>query len=296
MKFHVFRDVWSMARKFTDSDNYDQFYERIIESSDNPSWAFTLRQAILERDWITEDRPYYNIWPVIIPMIDKFDLDIPAVYLRAPEKPISLRLPEKDNPLSWEGGQVRSIMLADQNGMYKGKIGRPDLCSCLTMMIDVGEVDQTGMPIYTFRIIPLHPGEIVGKIAESLPMHESAEVGVQIPKDIQTNVIKLSCLLGMIADDPQLVTPDVLASDRDKYLNGDDKQREKLRQKARRRGKNCFDVGKQVDYAPGYRRAHFALFWTGKGRKIPKVQLRKHAIVRRERITKLPTGHQSEES
>jgi len=285
-----------MVRKATTTEDYQEFYNGLIESADSPHWAFTLRQAFLERDWIAEDRPYYNIWPVIIPMIDKFDLDIPAEHLRAPAEPISLRLPEQGNPLRWEGGQVRSVLLADQNGMYRGEVGRPDLCSCLTMMIDVGEADETGMPIYTFRIIPLHPGEIVSKIAESLPMHESAEVGVQIPKDIQVKVIKLCCLLGMISDDPELVTPDVLASDRDKYLKGDDKQREKLRQKAKRRGKYCFDVGKHVEYAPGYRRAHFALFWTGKGRRIPKVQLRKHAIVRRERITKLPTGHQDEEA
>ena len=41
--------------------------------------------------------------------------------------------------------------------------------------------------------------------------------------------------------------------------------------KAHRRGKVGWNVGRHIEVAPHYRRPHMALVWTGTGRAVPKI-------------------------
>jgi hypothetical protein len=99
--------------------------------------------------------------------------------------------------------------------------------------------------------------------------------------------LKLCCTLCLLDDDPSVISPDVLADDRAKYeATGDQKYLEK----AHRRGKVGWDVGRYIERIPHYRRPHMTLVWTGPGRKIPKIVLRKGSIVHRNIVEKIPTG------
>ncbi len=82
-------------------------------------------------------------------------------------------------------------------------------------------------------------------------------------------------------------SPDVLADDRAKYeASGDHKYVDK----AHRRGKVGWDVGKHIEVIPHYRRPHMALVWTGRGRAVPRVVPRRGSVVHREAVEKVPMG------
>jgi hypothetical protein len=68
-------------------------------------------------------------------------------------------------------------------------------------------------------------------------------------------------------------------SNRDKFEHsGDDRYIEK----AHRRGKIGWNVGRHIEVAPHYRRPHMALVWTGQGRTVPKIVPRRGSVVHRE--------------
>jgi len=78
-----------------------------------------------------------------------------------------------------------------------------------------------------------------------------------------------------------------LADDRLKYEESGD---EKYIDRARRRGKVGWDVGRQIEVIPHYRRPHMALVWTGPGRAVPRIVPRRGSVVHREVEEKLPSG------
>ncbi len=91
----------------------------------------------------------------------------------------------------------------------------------------------------------------------------------------------------LLENDPEIVSPDVLSKDRDKF---DRTGEQKYVDKAHRRGKVGWDVGRHVEVAPHYRRPHMALVWTGRGRAVPKIVPRRGTIVHRQAVELVPTG------
>jgi hypothetical protein len=90
-----------------------------------------------------------------------------------------------------------------------------------------------------------------------------------------------------------VITPDVLADDRQKYeaCGGD----QKCVDRAHRRGKWGWNVAARIEVMPYYRRPHPALVWTGHGRTVPRIVLRKGNVVHRELLARVPTGFGGEQ-
>jgi hypothetical protein len=99
--------------------------------------------------------------------------------------------------------------------------------------------------------------------------------------------VRLCCSLCLLEHDPSVIEPDVLSKDRDKFeQTGDDKYVDK----AHRRGKIGWNVGRHIEVAPHYRQPHMALVWTGHGRAVPKIVPRRGSVVHRELVAKVPSG------
>ena len=49
------------------------------------------------------------------------------------------------------------------------------------------------------------------------------------------------------------------------------------------------NVGQQIEVMPHYRRPHPALVWTGHGRAVPRIVMRKGSVVHREVLARVPT-------
>jgi hypothetical protein len=101
-------------------------------------------------------------------------------------------------------------------------------------------------------------------------------------------VARIVCTLCLMADDPQVVEPVVLKDDEQKFERSGDLS---LVEKARRRGNYGWHVGRAIEVSPHVRAAcPAALYWTGEGRKIPKIRFRRGSIVHRKKFASVPTG------
>src|SRR5690606_18999202 len=159
--------------------------------------------------------------------------------------------------------------------------------------IDVGERDLQYVPILTYRNIILEDNKTIEDCLYSLKVHPSYKQGMFIPEQIIDDCLRIvvSCCLLSQDKEEGLIVPDVLAADREKFERSGDM---KYVDKAKRRGKIGWDVGKKLDVNPHWRRAHYAWYHTGAGRTVPKLIFRKGAVVHREIVKEIPTGRLGE--
>jgi hypothetical protein len=74
-----------------------------------------------------------------------------------------------------------------------------------------------------------------------------ADIGIQVPDSLVMDCVRLCCSLCLLENDPSIISPDVLADDRAKYEASGD---QKYVDKAHRRGKVGWDVGKHIEVIP----------------------------------------------
>ena len=287
MDFHTyttFRD-WNrrMDPKDRPAQDIDQFYKRAIADVPKMDSAQFCGQMLNERDWEKARRPYYNMWPSIIPMLTRLNLDLDSDLIRLPLPALCIRFPKDTakNPLKfdWKGDEiaVRCILL-----------GEIDQGTGLSVQVDIGEVRPMGIPVYTYRSFRRESGLTVEKSVAGLEAKGLLpEIGIQVPNSFVTDCIRLCCSLCLLENDPSIISPDVLADDRAKFESSGD---QKFVDKAHRRGKVGWDVGRHIEVIPHFRRPHMTLVWTGSGRAVPRIVPRRGSIVHREAVEKLPSG------
>jgi hypothetical protein len=105
------------------------------------------------------------------------------------------------------------------------------------------------------------------------------------------NICRLVISLSLLQDDPTIIEPDVLSADAAKYAATGDPT---LISRAHNRGKFGWIIGRKLEVLPHYRRPHFCLFWTGQGRRIPRIGPRKGSVIHRSVVEKLPTAFTEE--
>jgi len=268
--------------------------------------------------WAADRRPYYTVYPSLIPMLTKLRLDKvqgPDITIPHGLKSLSIRFAvghELDGRVRtiWVN-EVDHMRILDSDGtVLKGC----DLSRGISLGIDYGEV-QKGFPVYLIRGFPLAKGSTVEESLERL--HTRGRTGLQLqgedPESQQAieetsdgldssgdelsretirNCVRLACTLCLIGDNPDLIKAEVLSKDRHRVSQDNI---EKLVEKAKRRGKLGWSVGRDLEVIPHYRRPHPALVWTGKGRTIPKIILRAGSIVHREIVGRVPTGYEGDD-
>lgn len=240
-------------------------------------------QGIVEQNWERARRPYYNLWPSIVPMLIRLDLTVDSALIRGPLPALAIRFPmDRDQELlsfRWKDAQmaIRSMLLGQIESEQK-----------ISVFMDIGEViEGSNMPVYTYQNFPCRPGLSVEESLHALPREKSANVGVQVPQSFIQQCVRVCCTLCLLENDPEVISPDVLADDRGKYEETSDP---KYVEKAHRRGKVGWNLGKYIEVAPHYRRPHLAMVWTGPGRSIAKIVPRRGSVVHRSIIEKMPTG------
>ena len=111
-------------------------------------------------------------------------------------------------------------------------------------------------------------------------------------KNARTLATRIALTVLMLADDPGIITPDVLAGDQNRYdKETDEGWKRGAENRAKNRGVFGWSIGKNIEVAPHVRRPHWAVRWTGQGKKIPQVKPIKGCKVNWDKLTKVPTGH-----
>ena len=279
---------------------------------------FTPALMTLEREWTLAGRPYYNLWPSLLPSFSRLKMEADASLFKLPLDQLLLRFPKTENPLEWEhAGQkwaVRTVLCENTRLVRDSRPGAaavlrrddqdtPETVRGLTFWIDAGE-DLEGQqasgdsPNAIRRLMYKHlvcqEGHSIEWSFENIPPHLSTDIGLVYPTWILHAVARTVCTLCLMADDPQIVEPVVLKDDEDRYERAPDPA---LVEKARRRGNYGWNVGRSIEVIPHVRSAcPAALYWTGEGRKVPKIRFRRGSVVHRKKFASVPTGFLDEES
>jgi len=353
MKFFDYPDNWlafknsGLAAAFGVTDR-NGMYRRLLSAQNQIGF----RHLMFDKLWNEAGRPYYDVYPAIIPMLTKLNLDFPGhalsgvsstatfrntkgvhfdpidslksgwclggvsaeelanfkTYVQSCPRKIKnllIRLPDTDHDLFYDDPiagrtKVKSIFASFQPiTQYPGK---SSMAMGLVVGVDVGELDSSGcLPQHTIHAFPLDDRSIDASIA-SLPRHPAADSGMQVPSELSKQCIRLVVTLFLLENNAELIEPDVLAKDRYRVNGADKELLARLVEKAKKRGKYGFVVGRALseqiargEMSPHSRVPHMALFWEGPGRKIPVIKLRSGSLIHRKKIVDMPTGYLDEE-
>ncbi len=91
--------------------------------------------------------------------------------------------------------------------------------------------------------------------------------------------------------DERFVDPILLQRDQTKPL--DDDARKRAKNRAVRNGVHGFELGKDLQVSPHFRRPHFAIRWTGQGRKVPRLVMVRGCYINKG-LTTVPTGYEDD--
>jgi hypothetical protein len=275
-------------KRISQLQDFTTFYPEQIKTMLRGGHKLEASSLSCEQQWHLDRRPYYDVYPGIIELLLRLKLDFPVEQLTTPVDDIGtilVRLPANNNPMSFAFDGKSHHLRAALVGFGYSAESRENV---LQIWFDIGEFGIGGRPVYTMRTLVCHADRSVEDAINAGQRHISADVGIQIPLEFQVKALKLICSLLLLADDDRIIEPDVLSEDRSKYDGTHDR---KYVERAVRRGKIGWSIGKHIEMIPHYRRPHMALFWTGKGRTIPKIGLRKGAVVKRTVVGEVPTGY-----
>ncbi len=276
--FYDYPDSYSIfCRMFDQEVTRDEMYtqiERIIRKSSRDTVAMASLEW--ERDWFANKRPYYRVWPKVLPMLMSLDVSkVTGDIMRLPHglNQLLVQLPI-DNDLATEDTvrtvQLKTVLTSQGPGM----------------MVSVFRgIYEGAAPTFDTWVFPA-----TDKPLEDILASLRVESELNTTTDLRNRVMGLVATLCMIGDNPDLLQPSLLTKDSArKGLSNEDILR--LHAKAKRRGKNGWEVGKSIEVAPHFRRPHPSLVWTGEGRKIPRIIIRKGSLVHRSKVTSIPTGY-----
>ena len=112
----------------------------------------------------------------------------------------------------------------------------------------------------------------------------------KIGRALATRIALTVC---MLADDPEIITPDVLKDDQGRYeKEKDEAWKRTAERRARNKGVFGWSIGKNIEVAPHVRRPHWAIRHKGKGqKKTPELVRVKGCKVKGGKLTTVPTGY-----
>ena len=260
--------------------------------------AAALRQQLLEGWWEIDRCPYYRVYPSIIPMLLRLNLNFDAglVKLPPPMRTFAVHFPKAEHQLSFDDNGshylIRSLMFGPVTLQVKQQQVRgisiwTDFGETLGMAGQTNNLRLKDFPLLSYINMPVEDGVTVEVASNMLLPDPGATFGIMMPPQIKSGIIKLICTLCLLEHDPAIIEPDVLDKDRAKYEAHPDQA---IVDRAIRRGKVGWNVGRKIEVMPHVRGpSPLALYWTGKGRAVPLIRYRKGCIVHRELIGKVST-------
>lgn len=105
MQFNHFQTLYEVAKKaewIPRKTDARHFYNSLLEAGHGQIAPENLAQIAIEKGWVLDDRPYYQVFPAIIPVLLKLDLNkVPSMQVVPPINYLNVRLPVQGNPLSF---------------------------------------------------------------------------------------------------------------------------------------------------------------------------------------------------
>jgi hypothetical protein len=254
-----------------------------------------------EKLWEEAGRPYYDVYPGIVEAFSHVDLDkINCEHVGLPLEQLVLRF-QQGYEIHTEVSTVKSAFVC-----FDHAFGDPNTRAMLVAFDDGTTVTVSGVSIPNHQSMAtvLRPGTTVqagllrGRAHRSdliVECEDSEEVVPfkELDDEAFDKLYRLIICLGLLQKDSGLIEQEPLESDR---LRWEETHDPKYLEKAERRGKRCWSIGRHLETAPGFRRPHFAIRWMGKGQpKTPVLRPIRGCLIRKQRVEEIPTGYLDDE-
>lgn len=321
MEFHTFQTHYQMMKQALarrgerHKPSAAEFWPKYVKTSVGVN-ALSVGAAAAQVAWEFDRQPYYNVWPCVLPMLLKLDLEKLQSEFVTPVLPtLAVRLPVTGNPICGPNYTVKSFLVAHVGGETKNRLlsladsgdntirelnyvpmpsqftGVPVGTRGFMLVIDIGEKfkEDANIACFTLRRFQLQDGQSIAHQMRQFDIRDpAADFGVQITPESVAACVKLYCTLCLLDEDSELVDRIVLTADRLKYKQTKDP---KFIKKAEQRGVQGWDIGRELEVVPHLRRPHFAIRWTGPGGAVAKLRPIKASVVHREKLLDVPTGY-----
>lgn len=273
MEFYKWDRLWTAIKKrFPEATDKTLAYQRVRELCAENNEETMFKRTIIEEAWERLDRPYYNLWPAVVPMLLKINLNIPTNHLdNLPLQPIEIRLP-KTTPLQGVSA-IQCILMGYGPVKVGGRFEKG-----LRVFCDTGDQANPHFSVVFDADFTIEAACNAFK------------------NDAAATALRICACIALINNDPDIIAPDILVSDKDKWANASEEERLRLIERAKERDKNGWNVGAGIEHIPHYRRPHPALVRVGKGRTLSRIVMRKGSVVHRSKMTSVPSGFGVHES
>lgn len=253
--------------------------------------------AAMELSWVTHRRPYYNVYPIAVDLCLKTSLNMQWGDLLFPVRTLALRFAVGHEPLKMSAVLARVPCADNWHTPAQYHESRQYIAEYGQAYELAARINGVGQPGRLWAYVAKHKlaEEVVSDslIATAQNIWDS---GADESLTNQSNfLVRLLAFIGLLARGTDLVTPAILASDREEYDNTCDEARRRwLEERARKRLGYSFDVGRKLEQeraiTPHWRAPHLALFHTGPGRKTPVLKVRSGCVVIPRDMSSVPTG------
>lgn len=274
MMFHEYRSAAAWAKRM--NFDVDKFLSGELKTDGNHALEELKRRLEEELLWARERRPYYNIWPGMIDPL--FGVDVTKI------DPGKVRLPVNSLVIRFPGTftNIRTILVTcDGEDTWGFRVD-----DGMSFDLDYPMSSKMTWQFSTDGLIP--PRSEVKKrtyLISDMPRTDTV--------DLIYDAFQITFAIALLRNDPDVIVPKPLAADEHRFQQTGDMS---LIEKARRKGCNQFDVGRNIIIQPGVRRPHFAIRHMGKQPDtIPVLRPIKGSIVRRTILTSVPQGYLDDE-
>lgn len=277
MKFHEYTTYCEDLKRcgqIGKNETPRTLFERRVDPGKVKDNIHGYQQLMADMFWWECCRPYYKVWPSIVRPLTRLSLDIklrdlPRFTLRV----LLIRFVAGSEPIVDEA-KVHFVFLSS----LESRSGK----AYLNLFLVIEESNKETRSIGFF--LPLWGDETVEERITKITEGEDTLV-VSFATRISLTVL-------LLADDPSVITPDVLSKDRNRYKTEvDETWKKRAVARAHRRGAVGWNIGAEYEVCPHYRRPHFGIRYTGKGKAIPKIVPIRGAVVHRSKLAKVPTGY-----
>lgn len=286
MKWHEYETPHQRTRHLSPSVPESKWFDVVCSQYDAGQMdVFSYRHCQGSVLWNADKRPYYNVYPSVAVSLSRTSLDLPCHAITDSLQ----RLPARLSVRYQVGGELRAgrSQIADIFYSYSNITldgDAPQGNGIISLWV-CDKADAAKPKVYSHFTVPLLNGETVEEGIERLGLNCDKH-GFDRRKG--TVALRTVVCLALLHSDPEIISPVVLNAHREKFeKTGDPKYIEK----AAKRGVVGWEVGRDIEVGPHYRRPHFGIRWTGKGAKEPKLVPVKGSIVHRKKVGEVPTGY-----
>ena len=257
--------------------------------------------ACLELSWLTHDRPYYNVYPIVVELCIKTSLNMKWGDITFPVRALLLRFASGQEPLGMKTAIVRvpsDVSWATPVAYHESRTKAVLLGPCFPLLAKIQGLDDLGT-LWAYAPTVALREQVISDTIDT-PSIYTGDRDDKVHERVSF-LIRLLAFIGLLARGTDLVTPAILASDRTEYDATNDESRKRwLEERARKKLGNSFDVGRSLEIerasSPHWRSPHLALFHTGVGGRTPVLKVRSGCVVVPRDMSSVPTGYLGKES